>query len=268
MNKEAAQRHEEERKKVVMDKMEKNQQQQEYLAKIREHELQLQQKENEAMSRKREYQAQLAKEREMKMKEFLISKFHEDEKKVASIQAMKEREMEIIKEERDLHLQMKRENAERIKRMQEYKRLETMKKITENETRTEEMLKKKEELVKNRQRNAVEAKIRRDKLMQLLEKSKTSGGKAIKKILAQLDGNDASVGVPKKKNTSPSERASESLTKPPQSKKVSVKRNSETKPPSIIELGPPPQAPTLVSRISKVSTQKDYISPYAATRYK
>eukprot|EP00551_Chaetoceros_affinis_P019530 CAMPEP_0203728308 /NCGR_PEP_ID=MMETSP0092-20131115/13456_1 /ASSEMBLY_ACC=CAM_ASM_001090 /TAXON_ID=426623 /ORGANISM="Chaetoceros affinis, Strain CCMP159" /LENGTH=111 /DNA_ID=CAMNT_0050610291 /DNA_START=1 /DNA_END=333 /DNA_ORIENTATION=- len=111
--------------------MVKNQQQQVYIAAVREKERNLNQREKEVLSRKREYQAHLAKQRELEMKEFLMEKFSKDEEKVASIQAMKEKEMSVLKEERKLHAQMKRDNVERIKRMQEYKRLETVKKISE-----------------------------------------------------------------------------------------------------------------------------------------
>eukprot|EP01083_Nonionella_stella_P114880 340043_1 len=118
MNKEAAQRHEEERTKVIMDKMIKNQQKQEHIAAVRERELYLKQKEKESISRKREYQTQLAREREVELKEFLIHKFHEDERKVATMQAMKEKETALMKDERELHTLMKKDNVERIKRMQ------------------------------------------------------------------------------------------------------------------------------------------------------
>lgn len=262
MNKEAAQQHEEERKKVVMDKMARNQQQQEYIASLREHERNLNKKEREAMSRKREYQAQLAKERELEVKDFLLNKFHEDEKKVAMIQSMKEKEMALLKEERELNTQLKRDNVERIKRMQEYKRLETMRKINENDMRTEEMLKTKQELAKARRKNAVQAKIKRDKLMQILEKSKTSGGKAIKKILAQLENDEEVLGTSTKKSKSPMD----SPANKPQQKRVVNKSSSDTKHPAVIEIGPPPEAPSLTARVSNFSQQRDYISPYASTR--
>ncbi len=261
MNKKAAQRHEEERKKQVVDKMIKNQQQQDYIAAVREKERSLNQREKEALSRKREYQAHLAKERELEMKEFFMEKFNRDEEKVAAIQSMKEKEMSILKEERNLHSQMKRDNVDRIKRMQEYKRLETMKKISENYTRTEQMMKKKEELAKTRQKNAVEAKIRRDKLMQILEKSKTSGGKAIKKILSQLE-NDEALGVTKKKLAN-----SLDISSSKSNKKVPSKSSGGTKPPSIvrIEIGPPPEAPSLAARMKVSDRTQQYISPYASS---
>ncbi len=264
MNKEAARKHEENRKKAIIDKMEKNQQQQEYIATIREREILMNQKEKEALSKKREYQAQLAKDREMEMKKFLMDKFHEDEKKVRLAQAMKKKELDIIKEERDLHLQMKRENVERIKRMQEYKRLETMKKISENDARTEEMMQKKEELAKSRQKNAVEAKIKRDKLMQILEKSKTSGGTAIQKILHQLENNEPLVGDTKKKSVPPIFDGSISKS----NKRVPTKALNETKPPSIIEIRPPPVSSTLVTRTTNASGTQAFVSPYASTRKK
>ena len=264
MNKEAAQQHEEERKKAVMDKMARNQQQQGYIESLREHERDLNQKEREAISRKREYQAQLAKERELEVKDFLLNKFHEDEKKVAMIQSMKEKDMALLKEERELNTQLKRDNVERIKRMQEYKRLETMRKINENDMRTEGLLKTKQELAKARRKNAVEAKIKRDKLMQILEKSKTSGGKAIKKILTQLENDGEVSGMLRKKSKSP---LVDSPANKPQKRAVNKSCN-DTKHPAVIEIGPPPEAPSLTARVSNFSQQRDYISPYASTRQK
>ena len=255
MNKEAAQQQEEERKKIVMDKLSRNQQQQAYITSLREHERNLNKKEREAMSRKREYQAQLAKEREIQGKEMLRRKFEEDEKKVNMIQAMKDKEMTLLKEERELNLQMKRDNVERIKRMQEYKRLETMRKIAENDMRIEDMLKTKEELAKTRRKNAVQAKIKKDKLMQILEKSKKSGEKAIKKILAQLENDEDILGGSKKKSKSTMDC---SVSKSP--RRASSKQSNGTKHPAVIEIGPPPEAPSLTARVS------GFMSPYAPTR--
>ncbi len=263
MNKMTAQQQEEERTKIVMDKMTRNQQQQEYIASLREHERNLNKKEREAISRKREYQAQLAKERETQGKEFLMKKFHDDEKKVAIMQTMKEKEMALMKEERELHLQMKRDNVERIKRMQEYKRLETVRKISENDMRTEKMLKTKEELAKTRRKNAVQAKIKRDKLMQILEKSKTSGGKAIKKILAQLENDEDILERSKKKSKSP---MNHSVSKSPRC--APSKPANETKHPTVIEIGPSPGAQSLTALVTSTTQQRDYISPYAPTRRK
>ncbi len=247
-----------------MEKMARNQEQQEYIASLRQHERYLNKKEREAMSRKREYQAQLAKEREAEMKESLVKKFQEDDKKVAMIHAMKEKELQLLKEERELNFHMKRENVERIKRMQEYKRLETMKKISENDMRTEEMLKTKEELAKTRRKNAVQAKIKRDKLMQVLEKSKTSGGKAIKQILSQLENDEDILVGSSKKKSAPSMGRPRSKTQ----RRSSSKPIADTTHPSVIEIVPPPEAPSLTARVSNYSHQTDYISPYASSRKK
>ena len=124
-------------------------------------------------------------------------------------------------------------------------------------------MKKKEELAKTRQKNAVEAKIRRDALMQILEKSKTSGGKAIKKILSQLE-NDEALGITKKKTNSLDISASKS------NKRITNKSSSGTKPPSIvrIEIGPPPEAPSLLVRMKVSDRTQQHISPYASSSKK
>jgi len=201
-----------------------------------------------------------------------LKKFNEDEENVAKLKEIKEKDAALLKEERDLHMELKRENVERIKRMQEYRRLETMRKVSENDERTEEILRTREELAKSRHKNAVQAKIRRDKLMQTLEKSKSSGGKEIRKILAQLSNDDndffTSEGSEKKsKKTKKVQRMS--LNK----KEVSAGTKAKTKsdmpgkfPPAIIDIVPPPEAPSLLARIAEKSEKvHPYVSPYASS---
>jgi hypothetical protein len=175
--------------------------------------------------------------------------------------------------------------------MQEYKRIVTMKKVEENNKRTEEMLRTREELANTRRKNAVEAKIRKDKIMQTLEKSKTGGGTALKKILAQLSNDDgdipASTGSKRKKKkrrpSVASKKTSDSSRRQP-SKGSEVPKHSKMKnpktwnggansqPPSIIEIcGPPPEAPSLLARLAEASEKEDspkrYVSPYATSPF-
>ena len=90
----------------------------------------------------------------------------------------------LIKAERDLQLQMKKDNLERIKRAQEYRQRELLRKADEDDRRCQEMKEKKESLLKLRQKNVAMAKLKKDKLMEALESSKSGGSNAIKKILA------------------------------------------------------------------------------------
>ena len=64
----------------------------------------------------------------------------------------------LIKAERDLQLQLKKENLERIKKANEYKQKEMTRKAQEDDRRCLEMKQKKEQLLKLRQKNVALAK--------------------------------------------------------------------------------------------------------------
>jgi hypothetical protein len=190
------------------------------------------------------------------------------------LKELKNKDMAMMKEERDLHMQLKRENVERIKRMQEYKRLQTMRKVSENDQRTEEMLKKKKETAKTRRKNAVEAKIRKDKLLQSLEKSKSSGGNAIRKILAQLsiDDDDDSLSIdpdaPANKNKKSTRRMSlnknENIGQVKTTSNIPVSTHVSS-PPPIIDVVILPEAPSLLAPIAETPEKvQPYVSPYAS----
>ena len=101
------------------------------------------------------------------------------------MQRTRKREQELIKAERELVLQMKKDNLERLKKKQEFRHKETMKRVHENDLRTQELFQQKEELMKIRRINAHKAKVEKDRLMSVLEKSKS--GCSIQKLLKQLD---------------------------------------------------------------------------------
>ena len=147
--------------------------------------------------------------------------------------------------------------------MYEYKQEETLRSILENDARIEDMKRKKDEIAKSRRQNAVEAKIRKDKIMQVLEKTKISGGKtAIKKILAQLslDDDDGIDGEKTKKPKPISASKRSNKSKHLHSQKEPYVE--ESKPPSIIDICPPPEA--VLSKIVEHSEPcKPYVSPYA-----
>eukprot|EP00979_Chaetoceros_neogracilis_P008738 scaffold1945_cov182-Chaetoceros_neogracile.AAC.2 len=226
------------------------------------------------MNRKREFQVTLVKERGIAMKASLVKKFHDDEEHVSKLKELKNKDMAMMKEERDLHMQLKRENVERIKRMQEYKRLQTMRKVSENDQRTEEMLKKKKETAKTRRKNAVEAKIRKDKLLQSLEKSKSSGGNAIRKILAQLSTDDddslsidpdAAANKNKKSTRRMSLNKKESIGQVKTTSNIPVSTHVSY-PPPIVDVVIPPEAPSLLVPIAETPEKvQPYVSPYASS---
>jgi hypothetical protein len=181
--------------------------------------------------------------------------------------------MVLLKEEREINMQLKRENVERIKRMQEYKRLETLKKISENDERTEEMLRKKEELAKARRQNAIEAKIRRDRLMQTLERSKVSGGKAIKKILDELcadedQENSASKGSQKltQKKHQPAGSKKTTATSARVNKESKTDKDNERSPPSVINISSRRKGNDdhPATNFDSMKRTRTYVSPYAS----
>ena len=96
------------------------------------------------MERRRKYQLKLKKDKEEDQQNNVRYKIEEGE---ASLQQLKEqrwKEQMLIKAEHELQQQMKRENLECIKRKQEYHMKETMRKVEENDRRSQELKKQKE----------------------------------------------------------------------------------------------------------------------------
>ena len=76
----------------------------------------------------------VAKRKEEERKaETLLEKFEEDEAHVEAVQNMRERELQIQKERKDLMRQMKYENVDRVGRVKEYQRISTLKKIEDTD---------------------------------------------------------------------------------------------------------------------------------------
>lgn len=263
LNKEAALQQEEKRRAALMEKQEKSQKQYEKLALKRVREHMKNKQEQKALCGKREYQARLAKEREEATKEVLHLKFRECEDHLLKVKEAKQKKIMLLKEEREIHSELKKENVKRIRRMQEYKRLETMRIVALNDKRTDEILKEKERQAKVRRTNVVEAKIRKDKLIQVIETSKRSGGKAIKKILSQLFLEcDETRSRTRKKKTKTSE------PKLPDQKKQNELESSESGVlPEVINIGHPPKAPSLLGRITgEYEPVEPSYSPYLSLK--
>ena len=242
--------------------------QQDEIAAERDRERALAQRRREAMSRKKEFQAKATRKKEEEMKVSLLKKFEDSEHHLEQTKLAKQKKQAILRQEKALQLEIKKENVERIKRMQEYKRLETMRKVSENDKRTETLRRKQEELANQRRKAAVEAKIEKDKLLQALEKSKTSGGKGtIKKILASLEQEGQVRPHESKKKTKRSNCSSAGTSKP-----SSIRKKVEPYcqgPPSSISINlcaPPDIPPNLLIRTSKKTptSVEPYKSPYAS----
>jgi len=74
-------------------------------------------------------------------KESYIKKIKDHKETFSALLHEKELELENMKEGRELMKQLKLDNVERLKRSQEYKRQETLKTMSENESRAQEMKK-------------------------------------------------------------------------------------------------------------------------------
>ena len=120
------------------------------MSKIKEEkmiDIQLQQERNSAMERKRKHLLKVVRNKEEVLKQSVKNKIGEEEARRAMQQKEVQKELELRKAEKDILMEMKRDNLARIKRMQEYQQKETQRKIAMNDARSEEMKKKKAELL-------------------------------------------------------------------------------------------------------------------------
>jgi len=202
---------------------------------------------NEAMDRKRRYQLKKKKENEEATKRVVLSKIEQEEARLKELADRRRKEQMLIKAEKDLQLQMKRENLDRIKRAQEYQLKCQIQKADSNDKRCQELKKRKEELLKIRQKNAYEAKVKKDRLMAVMEQSKSAGGSGIKKLLKSV-ANGCLFESYKDVNTA----SGASLT--------DTANDAES-----LVLDPPPDAPSFSERFgsNEHSSNTPYKSPYA-----
>ena len=107
-------------------------------------ELELQKERNEATERRRKYQLNLKKDKEEDRKNNVWYKIEEGEASLQQLKKQRRNEQMLIKAERTLQQQTKRENLNRIKRKQQYHMKETMRKVEENDRRSQELKKQKE----------------------------------------------------------------------------------------------------------------------------
>ena len=87
----------------------------------------------------------------------------------AQVRAARSGSNVVAHEKQRLRLQMKLENVERIKRIAEYRRLETLRKIHEGDRRIQEMIERRERTVQTRKANAIVVKRKKDRLMEVME---------------------------------------------------------------------------------------------------
>ena len=168
---------------------------------------------NEAMDRKRLVQLKKTKEKEEIAKLEVRSKIEQEEEHLKNLDGQRRKEQLLIKAERDLQLQMKKDNLVRIKKAQEYHLKEMLRKADESDRRCQDLKREKESLLQLRRKNAHESKVRRkehmskcpkypntnnhklinilkkikkDKLLAVLDKSTSGGTSGIKKLLKSV----------------------------------------------------------------------------------
>lgn len=125
---------------------------------------------------------------EERKKETMLQKFAEDEKHVETIKEMHHHEQKLIKERKLLQIQMKAENVERVKRMAEYKRLNTLKKIEDNDNRTKSMVEQRQQLIAQRRETSIKTKKQKEDINTLMDGVRTDANKANKIISMALSG--------------------------------------------------------------------------------
>lgn len=152
------------------------------------------------------------KQAEEKKKEELLELFEEKEEHVKEVQEMRAKEIEVMRERQNLRMQMKAENVNRVKRVNDYSAMKIMKKIETQEQRTDRLLKEKQQLVEQRKRASAEARLQKEKMikaMELLRADASEADKVIKKVLtgkASLNdlvgGGSKTAGATKKRSKS------------------------------------------------------------------
>ena len=201
-------------------------------------------RENFLMEQKRQLALLATREKEEADREMMLTKFDNDDKFVEQLNQVRGKEHAILKEKENLNKQLKQENVERIRRIQEYKRLETLKKISEGDKRTEDMMRRKEEIIQQRRLAGLKTKMQKDEIMNVLESSRANGGRAIKMLTAVLKEDGGKKKTKKKKKRATDEYGD---------------AGGET-------LGPPPDAPSLQARMNSTEGAEGgasaYISPY------
>jgi hypothetical protein len=242
---------EEKRKKEFYEKQKHHEQ-------LRAEHLQAQERDRELQARQQQLMEQrrllvLAQTRrdEERKKQARIQSFIDQEINVQRVREDRERHQMLMKEKKDLKTAMKLENVNRIKRIAEYKRLETLRNIHEGDKRIDMMLNRKAEIVEARRANAISVKITKDNLIKVMEDAKANGNKAsklIKKFLSS--GSVTSETGEGKKKKGQRKRISQAKTAP---------LSDSTQP-----LGPKPVSNTLEARFDSTTDGQPnaYISPY------
>lgn len=168
---------------------------QDHFERIRQEHLRKQEEERQLKAQEQELQEQrrqmiLLEQRRLdeQKAELMLRKFESEEERVAAVKEMRERENRLMKEKKDLRTQMKLENVHRVMRMNEYKRLNTEKKIEQTEDRVDKMLEQRHALLEERRKAAIQTKRQKEQLARMMEEVRTNATKASKLITQALSG--------------------------------------------------------------------------------
>ncbi|KAE9001874.1 hypothetical protein PR003_g19836 [Phytophthora rubi] len=140
------------------------------------------------LERKRQLVLEEARREEARKKEELLQRQREIDLNVQQVQKTQQNQRALRTEYRKLQAQLKLDKVERMKRIQEYQRLEMLRKMQDTEARTQHMLNEKESLVNRRKQLAIKTKIQRDLIMRTMENVKITkkwhqASKTIEKVL-------------------------------------------------------------------------------------
>ncbi len=166
----------------------------------------------ELNERRRQIALQEAKNDVENRKQELIARHHLVDATLDRVQEERSRQLQLKKERSILIKQQRIANVERQKRIDEYRRLQTLKTLHDVAARTDGLLKSKEDLIEERKRSSIRAKLRRDKVIKALAEIKLSKkwDTAAKKLRSAVN-DDGTSKSPKRKKKSQTARSQERL---------------------------------------------------------
>merc|ERR1711871_1171332 len=155
-----------------------------------EQERMLARKQQELLARKRQMVLEETRYEEEMRKEELLAQQEAMDENLRRIEAGRARERALKKEVKMLNMQMKQDTVERMERVEEYKRLETIRHLKECEDRTNRMQAQKKHILAQRKKAGVDAKMQRESIQRAMEKVKVSkkwhqAGKILNKAMAK-----------------------------------------------------------------------------------
>jgi hypothetical protein len=142
----------------------------------------LHRQEVEFMEQRRQVILMQQRKEEERKAEDLLEKFKLDEIHVQREQRRRSYDHSLVKEKSDLKKLMKLENVDRVMRVNEYRRLNTLKKIEDSEKRIHDMISNRDKLKEDRKRAAAAARMQKEGIMKVMDDIRTNATKANKII--------------------------------------------------------------------------------------